>query len=105
MRGHAQSRRDANHKEIVDYARKIGFSVLETHAIAGGLDLVVAIFGIDQRVEIKDGSKPPSARKLTQAEKRTFDHWRGRKCLIWQSTDDVDATRAGFVDECLNGRR
>ncbi|MDH3376437.1 MAG: hypothetical protein OEQ39_05650 [Gammaproteobacteria bacterium] len=99
-RGYRQSRRDANHKEIVDYARSIGFSVLEVHSIAGGLDLVVGIFNrIDQRVEIKDGSKVPSQRKLTPSEMEAFALWRGRKPIIWESTDDVDATRAKILEE------
>ena len=56
-RGYRQSRRDANHMQIVQYARAIGMSVLEVHSIAGALDLLVGLGGIDVRAEIKDGLK------------------------------------------------
>jgi len=98
-RGYRQSRRDSNHQEIVDYARNIGFSVLEVHAVAGALDLVCGLYGIDFRVEIKDGAKVPSARKLTGKEQEAFDHWKGRPPIIWESTADVDATRAKILEE------
>ena len=33
-------------------------------------------------MEIKDGSKPPSARRLTPAEQEFFDTWRGQVCVV-----------------------
>ena len=39
-------------------------------------------------VEIKDGSKPKSAQKLTRQQIEFFDNWRGPKIII-RSVDDV----------------
>jgi hypothetical protein len=39
-------------------------------------------------VEIKDGSKPPSARKLSKGEQDFKDNWLGRWELV-ESIDDV----------------
>ena len=97
-RGYRQSKRDANHMDIVRHARSLGMSVLETHAIAGvgrgkqagALDLLIGHMGIDQRVEIKDGSKTPSERRLTDAESETFYTWKGRRPVIIESIDDVN---------------
>lgn len=60
-----------------------------THEIPGALDLIVGVNGIDQRVEVKDGLKVPSARKLTQMELEEITGWRGRKPVIIESIDDV----------------
>lgn len=62
---------DANHAEIRDGLRADGWDVLDLSDVGGGVpDLCVAnpqgflpLF-----LEVKDGSKPPSARKLTDAE-------------------------------------
>ena len=89
-RGYRQSKRDSNQRELVDYARAAGFSVVEVHAVAGALDLIVGLFGIDQRVEIKSPG-PPSSQKLTTLEKIEFDTWKGRKPVIWTCLADVDA--------------
>jgi hypothetical protein len=66
--------------------------VLDTSQINRGLDLLVAIKGHTVRVEVKDGNKPPSGRKLLESEQSVFDNWQGR-CVIWESTDDVDDLR------------
>jgi len=80
---------DDNQAEIVKALRQRGASVQHTHQIPGALDLIVGYRGIDVRVEIKDSSKPPSARKLTPAELETFETWRGRHPEVVQSVDDA----------------
>ena len=80
---------DANQPELVKLWRDLGGTWLHTHSIPGALDGVAGMYGIDQRVEIKDGSKPPSARKLTEAEQKVFDKWKGRPPVIWESPVDV----------------
>lgn len=63
-------RTDANHAAIMADLRKAGFRVHDTSALGGGFpDLVV--FRPDCGlflVEVKDGAKPPSRRRLTLAE-------------------------------------
>ena len=101
-RTYRQSRRDANHAEICGYLRDIGFSVFEVHMVAGGLDIVVGLGGIDVRCEIKDGSKPPSARRLTEAEEETMREWRGRPPVILMSLTDCDALRQELMSESID---
>ena len=66
-------------------------SVLELHQVGRALDLLIGCAGIDQRVEIKDGDKPPSRRKLTPGEEDAIDEWRGRTPVVVETIDDVDA--------------
>lgn len=83
------ARTDSNQDELVKTIRALGASFFSTTAIAGQLDGVVGCAGIDIRVEIKDGAKPPSRRRLTEDEQKVFDEWRGRTPVILQSIDDV----------------
>lgn len=85
------ARKDRNHAEIVARYRKNGATVLDVSQIAGALDLVIGLAGVDCRVEIKDGEKPQSARKLTEAEQRAFDTWDGRPPVLVETVADVDA--------------
>jgi hypothetical protein len=101
-RGYRQSRRDSNHTEIVQYLRETGFSVVEVHSVAGALDLVLGIGGIDVRAEVKDGTKPPSARRLTEAEQRTMAEWKGRPPVILTSLEDCDTLRGQLFTESLD---
>lgn len=57
---------DANQPEIVAALRKAGCTVQHLHAVGKGCpDLLCAIDGQTFLIEVKDGSKPPSAQKLT----------------------------------------
>jgi hypothetical protein len=57
---------DDNQRSVVMALRAIGCLVHHTHEAGGGFpDLLVGYRGRWLPVEIKDGSKPPSARKLT----------------------------------------
>lgn len=75
---------DANQGDIVDALRKAGASVEPKLARVGeGVpDLLVGIRGVTTVFEIKDGSKIPSKRKLTDDEKKWHDAWRGSKFVI-----------------------
>jgi hypothetical protein len=46
-------------------------------------------------VELKDGDKPPSARKLTPAQREWHESWRGQVCIV-TSLDDVESLVSGW---------
>lgn len=66
------AKKDANHNAIVRDLVAVGAEVFETHQIPGLLDMVVAYRGRLVWLEIKDGAKPPSERRLTPAEAATI---------------------------------
>jgi hypothetical protein len=62
-------RTDDNHRQVVEALRKAGAWVHSTAALGGGFpDLLVCHRGRLFLLEVKDGLKPPSGRKLTPAE-------------------------------------
>lgn len=66
-------RTDANHKELRDGLRAHGYDVCDLSDCGHGVpDLVVrsASHGVPTFLEVKDGSKPPSKRVLTQEQVR-----------------------------------
>jgi hypothetical protein len=63
------ARIDANQPAIVAAIRKMGATVLHLHTIGKGApDILIGYQGKNALVELKDGAKPPSARKLTPDE-------------------------------------
>jgi hypothetical protein len=82
-------RTDANQTAIVSAFRKCGATVAITSGLGKGFpDLVVGYRSRNFLVEIKDGSKPPSAQKLTPDESAWHGKWRGQIAII-RSVDDV----------------
>lgn len=71
---------DRNHAEILNKLRKITqLSVFSTHAIGKGFpDIVVGYKKRNYLIEIKDGEKPQSQRKLTKDEVKFFENWHGQ---------------------------
>lgn len=66
-------RRDDNHADIRDGLRDCGFEVEDIGGLGGGIGDLLCKHRGTKRVrfmEVKDPKKPPSARKLTPAEKR-----------------------------------
>jgi len=77
------ARTDANQNEIVGALRDVGASVAITSALGKGFpDIVAGYRGINYLIEIKDGSKPPSARRLTPDEQEFHDLWRGAVIVV-----------------------
>jgi len=66
------ARRDANEREIIDALEKFGARV---HQVSDGgtPDLLVAFRGRWTVIEVKDGNKPLSQRKLTPAQVQFMD--------------------------------
>lgn len=75
------AKKDANHAEIVDALRAAGCGVCDLAAVGGGVpDLLVCgpVYPFPAcLIEIKDGAKPPSARKLTPDQERFHAAWKG----------------------------
>ena len=70
------ARVDANHKAIVEALRRAGCAVLSLAAVGQGVpDLLVYVRGRLWLLEIKDGEKAPSRRKLTEAQERFRQVW------------------------------
>jgi len=73
---------DDNQPEIVAALRKAGASVQHLHAVGQGCpDLAVGFRGENFLIEVKDGSKPPSARGLTDAQLRWKILWAGQYAI------------------------
>lgn len=74
---------DANQPGIVRALREVGASVTPAHEMGKGFpDLVIGHNGHTYLAEVKDGSKPPSRRKLTPDEQRWHEAWRGQVAII-----------------------
>lgn len=84
-----RARKDDNHKEIVKALVDAHVSVLDTSQLGNGApDIVIGFRGQSILIEIKDGSKPPSKRKLTDDEIVFMNGWRGRYVVI-NSVDEA----------------
>lgn len=69
---------DANQPAIVAALREIGATVQPLHTVGQGCpDLLVGYQGKTLLMEVKDGSKPPSARKLTPDQQVWHAGWQG----------------------------
>ena len=80
---------DANQTDITQAIRQMGATVLHTHQLGQGApDLAVGWRGVNLLIEIKDGSKPPSKRKLTPDEQEWHDNWRGQVAIV-ESVEDA----------------
>lgn len=77
-------RTDDNQKDIVQKLRCIpDMSVFSTHIVGKGFpDIVVGYGGRNYLFEIKDGSKPKSAQKLTKAEELFHGLWEGQVNIV-----------------------
>ena len=74
-----KARVDANQAEVISQLRGIpGVKVAITSQLGGGFpDFVIGYQGVNYLIELKDGAKPPSRRKLTEDEKRWHRLWDG----------------------------
>lgn len=74
---------DDNQQAIVECFRKMGATVQPLHQVGDGCtDLVIGLMGLNVMVEVKDGSKIPSKRKLTQDQVIWHSLWRGWKAIV-----------------------
>lgn len=89
---------DANQAAIVSALRQVGCSVLPLHAVGKGCpDLLVAqANGYMVLMEIKDGDKPPSARKLTPDQIDFHASWRSRIAVVCNVREALEAVGIPF---------
>lgn len=81
---------DRNQAEIVQALRAAGAAVSDTSAVGQGFpDVVCSYRGTWHLLEIKDGMKRPSARRLTDAQVR------------WRSLQHAAAPVVASVDDAL----
>jgi hypothetical protein len=86
-------RTDTNHSEVLTMARQVGAEVLDLHALPGALDALVGYRGQLFLVEIKDGAKVKSKRKLTPAEVATVERFRLVGCPVLVVETSLDLLR------------
>ena len=86
---------DANHGAIVRALRAVGCSVQSLARVGEGCpDLAVGYHGRNYLLEVKDGSKPPSARKLTPDEQGWHERWRGAVLVVETVDEALEAVGA-----------
>lgn len=80
---------DQNQPEIVAALRRVGASVQHLHAVGSGCpDLLVCFRNVLFLMEVKDGNKPPSKRKLTPDQVTWHQAWTGDVHVV-KSVDEA----------------
>ena len=83
-----KARIDANQPEIVKALRAAGATVQSLATIGCGCpDLLVGFRGQTVLMEVKDGAKPPSQRRLTEDEQKWHSTWNGGALAIVDSVE------------------
>jgi Holliday junction resolvase len=83
------NRIDANQNDIVDALREAGAVVRIISQGDGIPDLLVGYNGFTILMEVKDGDKVPSKRKLTEAEQKFFDEWEGGLLVVANNVQEA----------------
>ena len=91
------ARVDANQPQIIQALQQAGATVLMTHMLGQGApDLAVGYRGVNYWLEVKDGAKAPSKRRLTPDEALWHELWRGE---VWVVTSVDEALQViGAID-------
>lgn len=80
---------DANHEQVVSALRAAGATVQSLAGVGKGVpDLLVGFQGKTLLMEVKDGKKTPSERRLTEDQIRWHGAWNGGPLAV---VDGVDA--------------
>lgn len=83
---------DDNQRAIVAALRGIGCSVQSLAAVGKGCpDLLVGYMGMNLCLEVKDGNKPPSKRKLTDYQEEWHAGWRGDAAVVENVEQAIEA--------------
>lgn len=87
-----RARTDANHADIREALRAVGWEVFDISAVGRGWpDLLAVKHGVVRFIEVKDGEKPPSARQLTKDEAEWHARYQraGGQVLVVTSVDEA----------------
>jgi hypothetical protein len=86
------ARVDSNPGDIIAALRRVGCTVLDMSRLGGGApDIAIGYGGLTMLAEIKDGSKAPSARRLTEDEQKFHNTWTGGVRVIQCVEDAMEA--------------
>lgn len=92
------ARVDANQGAVVDALRAIGCKVYVSSSFGQGFpDLICGYRGRLMLLEVKDGAKPPSARKLTPDQVKFHADWTGLPLYVVASVEEAIETVTGVV--------
>lgn len=81
---------DANQAHIVGALIRCGATVQSLAAVGKGVpDLLVGHRGRTLLMEVKDGAKVPSARKLTEDQAGWHAAWNGRPVVVVESAEQA----------------
>ena len=84
---------DDNHALVVSALRAAGgasITVVSLAAVGKGVpDLLVGLDGVTVLVEVKDGRKAPSRRRLTPDQVAWFDAWQGLPVIVLHSPEQA----------------
>jgi Holliday junction resolvase len=84
---------DTNHADVVEALRSAGASVQSLATIGKGCpDLLVGYKGMSLLFEVKDGTRSPSKRRLTDDQEEWIKAWRGG--AVWLITSVPEALYA-----------
>lgn len=87
-----RKRKDENHASVVRHLVAVGATVTDLSDVGGGCpDLLVGFRRANYLLEIKDGSKSASRRKLTWDQVLYHSTWQGQVCVV---CDEKEALRA-----------
>jgi hypothetical protein len=101
-----RGRVDDNHAAIVGLLRGCGCSVFSTAGVGDGFpDLVVGFHDVTHLIEIKDGLKPPSKRRLTDDERAWHETWQGEPVYIVESLRGAEALVRRWAKNAANTGR
>ena len=93
------ARVDANQAAIVEALRAIGASVQSLAMVGRGVpDLLVGFRAQNWLLEVKDGAKPDSARRLTPDEATWHDGWRGQVATVASIEEAIELVSSGIIN-------
>lgn len=82
---------DSNQTRVVKALRDLGATVQHLHAVGKGCpDLLVGYKGSNYLLEVKDGGKPESQRKLTPDQVIWHYDWKGQVAIVTNPQEAID---------------